>query len=1018
MSEQQNLGDRVGSLWQEGEELSSNGLHGDALIQFQRAKALLISEGKSNQNPNAAKILSQIMQKLSSSIDRDVAKLGKNPVLTLGLSRGFTKSDVKKAYRKFALKYHPDKNSDCDTSCIFTVIQQSYEKLSATLDDTPPVAGGTSSSTSTRNPKTEPGRSERPPAYEFKTFQEREHASQQADSLRRPQQTYKEKELERKRERDYMREKAAAAASEQQQGHEPIFHRSSHTGAPSTGVPPVFRQEASYLSELPTAALRKLLKQFGFGETAELMSREELIKKYMAVSAHLDSKKKTVDTTMEHLPGSKGPNAAAARSKQRHSAYRSKSGSAKVEDSEDPELFEDYLSASQHTTAAFVAGLGVPSGDSRGARPKSGDRVIDEFEELAKRWAKEWASEMRAEFDREQSRKPGSRQRSGAAPEGSDGTSMGGGIPSRQAYTQRSNKTTASPYAPQAPPQPTSARRTTLEDDAERRRRAAADATRRERSEWLKVQLPLMSEVELRRLLITTGLSADGLESQEALLDRLCKHFGVKKEELQSGSTMGGEGASSSSVDGAGEGTKKRPLPKTKARRFASIPPAEAAMNAKLHFADKDPLEAFKKPQANMPSALGRPPAPVAETSSSSVPPSLPKKLDAMDTDLLKRIVSLDPFGTLASQASAPPAAVPKSASIVGKASAVYVSKERLNEVEKRLGGGRRRMSQAAVSEAEAGAGEPPMPPPLHNNRSATVATESRESAAAAVELGFPGKERENGRDVDVDDDSIDSDLDYIEQLRMSRWKIDELEIPTSAAAIGGQADADEGLGEPGEVHLSGRALLDSDDDDDDDGDDDDDDESAVAPPISALGPRSGSQLSGRASPITNPAWPATAGTGASAQLLSPSSSNPVVPPMKFSAFSTSQAAAILALAEAEAEAGLATQERIAGRLRPQRSDGRIGFSGEVTGASLPESGAGAGAGAGADGLRSSEQADELQEEVDFWVHSPRGTMFQDVIDGVGGSRPPSASAGAGVGGGGNSKRRGTGAENSFIYFG
>jgi hypothetical protein len=149
---------------------------------------------------------------------------------------------------------------------------------------------------------------------------------------------------------------------------------------------------------------------------------------------------------------------------------------------------------------------------------------------------------------------------------------------------------------------------------------------------------------------------------------------------------------------------------------------------------------------------------------------------------------------------------------------------------------------------------------------------------------------------------------------------------------------------------------------------------------------------------------------------------------MNFSAFSTSQAAAILALAEAEAEAeaGLATQERLAGRLRPLRSDGRIGFSREDTGASLPESGAGTGAGAGAgtDGLRSSEQADELQEEVDFWVHSPRGTMFQDVIDGVGGSRPASASAsagagaGAGVGGGGNSKRRGTGAESSFIYFG
>lgn len=55
----------------------------------------------------ASKILGEIMGKLSKSIDTSMGELNKNPVLSLGLSRGFTKADVKKAYRMGALKYHP-----------------------------------------------------------------------------------------------------------------------------------------------------------------------------------------------------------------------------------------------------------------------------------------------------------------------------------------------------------------------------------------------------------------------------------------------------------------------------------------------------------------------------------------------------------------------------------------------------------------------------------------------------------------------------------------------------------------------------------------------------------------------------------------------------------------------------------------------------------------------------------------------------------------------------------------------
>lgn len=66
----------------------------------------------------------------SSLMDSSDAKSGKDYYEILGVDRSATDKQIKKAFRKLALKYHPDRNKEKDAEEKFKEIAQAYEILS------------------------------------------------------------------------------------------------------------------------------------------------------------------------------------------------------------------------------------------------------------------------------------------------------------------------------------------------------------------------------------------------------------------------------------------------------------------------------------------------------------------------------------------------------------------------------------------------------------------------------------------------------------------------------------------------------------------------------------------------------------------------------------------------------------------------------------------------------------------------------------------------------------------------
>ncbi len=124
------------TVWEHAHNFSSSLNHHDALRMFVTVRNNLLKEEKDADamgNGKMKSIVSKLLVQVNGEVDAYVKLFGGNYWVALSLSPSATQAEIKKSYRKLALKHHPDRQHG--DACggaddLFPLIQNAYEVLS------------------------------------------------------------------------------------------------------------------------------------------------------------------------------------------------------------------------------------------------------------------------------------------------------------------------------------------------------------------------------------------------------------------------------------------------------------------------------------------------------------------------------------------------------------------------------------------------------------------------------------------------------------------------------------------------------------------------------------------------------------------------------------------------------------------------------------------------------------------------------------------------------------------------